>query len=185
MTAKGNLLSDIIQKELELIGTYRQSMGRETEPGTLNALSHSLTNLDHSLREKMQEETRDDIRKIIKALERGADLTPQDKDLIRIWMVGDAEFYTKVENNFDDWTAELNRLLDVIASAQSKTLSPVQMTELQAMVRDAMRTAGDVRFYQEQRVRLERFRHATADWSQEDKTFLARMLRSKLESDES
>lgn len=184
MTAKGNLLSDIIEKELELVATYRQSIGRQTDPATLNALSHSLTNLDHSLREKMQEETRGEIEKIIKALEHDKDLSLPDKELIRSWMVGDAEFYAKVENNFGDWTAELNRLLDGIGAARGKALSPMQMTELQAMVRDALRTSADVSYYQEQRVRLQRFRDATADWSREDKRFLARILRSKLESDE-
>ncbi|MFP3943854.1 MAG: hypothetical protein ACLFWF_08175 [Alphaproteobacteria bacterium] len=184
MTAKGNLLSDIIDKELERVGSYRQSVGRDTAPGELNALSHALTNLEHSLREKMQEETRADMAKIINALERDGDLRPQDKELIRTWMVGDAESYLQVENNFGDWTAELNRLLDVIAAARGKTLSPAQMTELQASVRDALRTAADIRFYQEQNVRVKRFRDATADWSRDDKKILARMLRSKLDSHE-
>ncbi len=184
MTSKGTLLSDIIEKELELVGEYRQSMARDTGPGVLDALSHSLTNLDHSLREKMQEETRADMERIIRVLERGGGLSPQQDELIRAWMVGDAEAYVKVENNFDDWTTELNRLLDVITAARGKPLSPAQMTELQASVRDAMRTAADIHYYQEQRVRVRRFRDATAGGSQVDKKFLARMLRSKLESHE-
>ncbi|MFW6027598.1 MAG: hypothetical protein ACOC91_02200 [bacterium] len=184
MTAKGALLSDIIEKELERIGGYRQSMGPETAPDTLNSLSHALANLDHSLREKMQEETRADMERIVGELERDGALSPQDKELIRAWMVGDAESYLNVENNFGDWTAELNRLLDEIASARGKALSPAQMTELQATVRDALRTAANVHYYQEQRVRLQRFRDATADWSRDDKKILARMLRSKLDSHE-
>jgi hypothetical protein len=184
MTAKGTLLSDIIQKELVEIGAFRRSIGSDTDPGALNALSHSLANLEQSLREKMQEDTRGEMEGIIRSLERGAELSPQDKELIRTWMVGDAESYIKVENNLGDWTEELGRLLDRVAAARGKTLSPAQMTELQAMVRDALRTAADIHYFQEQRVRVERFRDATADWSRDDKKILARMLRSKLESHE-
>ena len=184
MTAKGTLLSDIIQKELVEIGSVRRSIGGAMDPGMLNALSHSLTNLEHSLREKMQEDTRGEMEGIIRSLERGGELSARDKELIRVWMVGDAESYMTVENNLGDWTEELKRLLDRVASARGRELSPAQLTELQAIVRDALRTAADIHYYQEQRVRVECFRDATADWSPDDKKILARMLRSKLESHE-
>lgn len=184
MTEKGALLAELIEKELELVGVYRRSIGSGPNLGTLNALSHTLENLDHALREKMQEETRGAMWAIIEVLERGGEPGPAEKDLIRAWMVGDAEHYVKAEKNFGDWTAELNRLLDRVASARGKTLSPSQLSELQATVRDALRTGADIHFHEEQRERLERFRSATADWSAEDRKFLAGVLRAKLQSHE-
>lgn len=184
MSARAQLLKEIIDRELALVRGLRGSIGANTGSGDLNRLSMTLNSLNHAVREKMQEDTREDIERVIRNLEKDGEVGETDKQLIRTWMIGDAGSYVRTENNFNDWTTELNRLLDEIAAAAGRALAPAQMMDLNAKVRDALRTAADIQFFKEQEERVRNFKEATADWSREDKKVLARLLRAKLNSDE-
>ncbi len=182
MTLQTSRFKQVIDATLADIATYQGKIGQDADLGMLNGLSTALKTLGDAFRERMQEETGLAVRAIINKLEDGHDPDAQDVSLIRAWIVGDAASYTKMEQDRGKWLEELNRLLGEIAQTQGRDLTPDEILDTQAQVQDALRTAADIHYFDEQWERVRHFEEATARWSPEDKTFIARMLRSKLAS---
>jgi hypothetical protein len=65
------------------------------------------SDLEVQLREYIQDITKDEINKIIRNLEARKEITKEELKFIKLWIVGDAEYYIKIENNFNDWLLEL------------------------------------------------------------------------------
>jgi predicted Zn-dependent peptidase len=65
-------------------------------------------------RECIQDITREEISEIIQKLKAGKEITKEELKFIRLWIVGDAEYYVKLENNFYDWLSELRRIMNEI-----------------------------------------------------------------------
>ena len=112
-----------ITKKISEIITNKQTIDNNTEEGYLNKISTQLVSLEDDLREQMQAETSEKISSVIKKLKSDGEITDSDLMLIRMWIVGDAASYVQMENNYQEWEAELNRLFDVIEGLNSKDLS--------------------------------------------------------------
>jgi hypothetical protein len=111
-------------------------------------------------------------------------IEPKELELIRLWLVGDAEYYVKTENDFPAWLAELDRLLGVLRQLRSEAVTPPTMARMEATVRDAQRVASDVAFFQAQQERVRSFERATTQLNREDKQTLAQLLALKLGSED-
>lgn len=108
----------------------------------------------------------------------------KELELIRLWLVGDAEYYVKTENDFPQWLAELDRLLGVLRQLRSEAATPPTMARMEATVQDARRVAGDIAFFQAQQERIRSFQTATTQLNREDKQTLAHLLERKLGSED-
>ncbi len=67
--------------------------------------------------------------------------------LIRLWIVGDAASYVQMENDYQKWLEELNRLFDVIEELKGQELSLENTYKLQGTARDGIRVIGDIVFF--------------------------------------
>lgn len=81
-----------------------------------------VNDLQNALREQCQELMRPEAQALIAKLKSGKALSKDDIGVLRRWIVGDAEHYVKLENNFNDWVEEVKRLNKVIASYQKPSL---------------------------------------------------------------
>jgi len=133
-----------------------------------------------AVREKLQEATFKEIKAVITKLEDNKPLISQDLDSIKLWIVGDAESYTKMENNYQDWLNEFDRLGSVLKDFENRQLSPGDLFKLQGILEDAVRVSADIGNYLEKKERIQRFQEATRDPASLDKELLVKMLRSKL-----
>jgi hypothetical protein len=95
-------------------------------------------------------------------------------------VVGDAEGYVKMENNFQDWMEEYRRLIDAIADWESKTGSVRELVEVHGLLEDAIKVADAVAHYIEDRERVARCQDALRSLNAEDNKFIAGMLKSML-----
>ena len=86
-------------------------------------LTSSFSNLEGLLREYIQEITKKQILEIIAKLRKNEPLTPEELKYVELWLVGDAEYYTKLENNFADWIDEFNRIINEIKIITEKDLT--------------------------------------------------------------
>lgn len=68
-----------------------------------------MSECDNKLQEYVQETTKDQVARIIKKLETIQNLSSEEHGLIKLWMVGDAEYYMKLENSFKNWLIALRR----------------------------------------------------------------------------
>jgi hypothetical protein len=160
--------------------TLQQAL-QSNSPDTYARANAELAQMKSRIRERFQELTAGDIQGIIAKLESNEPLTPAEKHYVRNWMVGDAESYTRLENNFKDWTKELTRLTEVLKSYEAKDETVPDLLNVHGLLWDAMRVAADISYYLDEKARIERFEQAIQALNQADAELVARLLRAKLE----
>ena len=173
----------IIEKLSEII-SHKQTVGENTEEGYFNKVTAPLVSLGDYLREQMQAETSEKISMIINNLKSDEEMTESDLMLIRLWIVGDAASYVQMENDYQKWLEELNRLFGVIEEIKGQELSLENMYKLQGTARDAIRVIGDIVFFKQQQERINKFENASKNLNPANKLALAKILKQKLESEE-
>ena len=160
---------------------YRAAVTADTGD-MYSRLSTIFGELDQYLREYLQELTGDDVKKIIKKLKGSDSITAQDLDLVALWLVGDANYYVKHENNFKDWTKELKRLMDEINACNVDNPNADTVAKLRSLFRDASRVVADIFYYAEQKDRIAKFTESTQEIDADERGLLARLLEQKLKS---
>jgi hypothetical protein len=159
--------------------------------GARNAMTESafqqvgsvLSEAKNCVREESQRKSSFDVKMLIDKLEAGEPLSPTDLATVRAWVVGDAESYTKMENNFQDWLAEYDRLEQAMADYANKDCSPDDLLKLEAILEDAVRTSYDIANFLEKQERVKKFDAALADQLDEsERAVLVDVLRNKLDS---
>jgi hypothetical protein len=149
-----------------------------------NRLSSVFQNRKSAIREKIQAMTSKEVKGIIKKLADGEDPTKDEMDLVKLWIVGDAEAYAKMENNFEDWIAEFKWLESLMEEEASDTEDVQELFRLQGILEDASRLAINIGYYLETKERIRRFEEATADPALMDKNLIVKVLKLKLTSPE-
>lgn len=173
-----------IAKTLSEIISQKKTADENSEEGYFNKVTGLLVSLGDHLREQIQAETSEKISIIINKLMKDKELTDSDLRLIHLWIVGDAASYVQMENDYQNWLKEFNRLLGVIERLESQPLSLENMYQLQGTVRDAIRVIGDIVFYRQQKDRIVRYENASKNLNSENKLTLARILKQKIESED-
>lgn len=162
---------------------FDSALKKNTGEGFIR-LSTALGDAESELRELVQEQTGDKIKKIINKLESGQQINKDDLSLIELWMVGDAHHYSQLENNFQDWTSELKRIQSEINRADGKTFDVLTSMRLRALIYDATRVLADMAYFLQQKERVEKFVDATQEIDNEERDTLIRLLEQKLKSDQ-
>jgi len=121
---------------------------------------------------------------IIKELKSDGEITDSDLMFIRLWIVGDAASYIQMENDYQKWLEELNRLFGVIEELKLQELSLEIIYKLQGTVRDAIRVIGDIVFFKQQQDRINKYENASKNLNSENKLVIAKILKKQLESEE-
>jgi hypothetical protein len=138
----------------------------------------------NEVRQAIEQATAGIIAAIIGKLENNQPLTEEEKQTVKLWVVGDAEGYVKSENNFQEWLEEFRRLMEIIAAWESKTGSIQELVAVHGVLEDAIKLADAVAHYLEDRERVARFENAITSMNAEDSKFIAGMLKSMLNSPE-
>ena len=160
--------------------TQCPTINHDTTISAIQQLNQTFTTLYNDLGESIKEGTKDEMASLLSKLQNNEDITPQETELIRLWTIGDAHSYIKMENNYEDWIHEAQRLVEVVKSLSSKPLTPSLMGDLQGVARDATRNLSDIAFYKENMERTQKFEDSVKNLSPENKLFLAEMLQAKM-----
>jgi hypothetical protein len=151
--------------------------------GAFQQAASQVSDAKNGVREEMQRKTSPKIEAIIANLQSGDPLTTDEVALMKEWIVGDAEGYTEMENNFQDWLSEYDRLETSLARYEGKDCTLDELSQLQGILEDATRTSYDIATFLEKQERMKRFDAAVADGLDEDeRDTLARVLTEKLRS---
>jgi hypothetical protein len=152
------------------------------DAGSFERMVPQLTALADLLRETYQASVKKEIVTVIAKLKKGGDLAPADVAVVESFMVGDAEAYTRLENDFQSWVAELGRLMGVLGQLSNR-LEGRGPLEALGEVEDARRVLGDIDNFLEQKERVTRFRHSIAQGIDDDRrNMLIELLQELLES---
>jgi hypothetical protein len=121
-------------------------------------------------------------------LNRDEDLTPDDIRVIEKWVIGDADYYSKIENNLIDWIGECKRLCAILSSYtyNESEQNTIKLFELGAILTDLKYTLSDIIRYADAINRVDRFRSSigAGTLNQETKKWLAELMGQQLVSDE-
>jgi len=161
---------------------------RSLDGDALETASLPLNQLRNDVRETIQENLREPAKNIINKLKRDSPLSSEDLHMIQRWLVGDAEYYTEMENNFNDWIEECKRLRGKLEFYTSSSLErdEASLFKLGALLTDLKFTLDDIIRYVEARDRIRRFKSSIGAGSldRETKKWLAEMIKGQLASGE-
>lgn len=139
----------------------------------LSVIAENQDFIESELKETFQDEMAD----IVEKIKNKQEISPMEKELIKMRIVGDATSYVEQENNFNDWMEEYKRLKKVIRKYENEDLNLKQMLELRGIMEDAYRLISDVENYLKKQSRIERFERTLAD-PQADLSILTDILES-------
>jgi DNA polymerase I-like protein with 3'-5' exonuclease and polymerase domains len=170
---------------MEYLKGVTQAMKQAQADNTSESYGYVATALVKSrngVRQAIEQATAETVAAIIGKLDNNQPLSDAEKQMVKLWVVGDAEGHVKMENNFQDWLQEYRRLLDVIADWEGKTGSVQELVEVHGVLEDAIKVADDVAHFLEDRERVARCEAALSNLNAEDNKFIAGMLKSMLSS---
>jgi len=170
---------------MEYLKGMSQAMKQAQADNTSESYGYVATQLVQSkngIQQAIEQATAGAVAAIIGKLENNQPLTDAEKQTVKLWVVGDAEGYIKMENSFQDWLQEYRRLLEVIAAGEGQTGSVQELVEMHGVLEDAIRVADAVAHYLEARERVARCANALSNLKAEDNKFIAGMLKSMLAS---
>ncbi len=145
------------------------------------AFERYLNEVDAFVRETQQSLWANEARATLRRLEKGDPLNEQDNELIRAFLISDAERYLKHENNYQDWLTELKRLVDDLCK-RVNTVDRDSIADIRGVLKDAIRLVPDVRNYLDEKRRVEKFEQAMDTLDKSSRDMLARLLREQLRS---
>ncbi|MCK5082339.1 MAG: hypothetical protein KAR31_05485, partial [Candidatus Omnitrophica bacterium] len=137
---------------------------------------------EEAVREHIQEVTKNEILEIIKKLKEAVPLNEQEINYIKLWICGDADYYVKLENNYNDWTEELKRLMEEIKQEDVQQPDFNAASKLRARLLDGIRVIGDIVFFLKQKDRVKNFTESTEEIDPEESALLVRLLEGKIAS---
>jgi len=181
------LYGDISERIKALRGDLEKGL-RSLDADLLETASAPLAGLQNEVRETFQENLRKKAKEIISKLKWNKPLSSEDMQIIEKWVVGDAEYYTEIENNFNDWVEECKRLDHLLGSYTSSDINSdeIRLLKLNALLTDLKYTLEGVTRYVASRDRVDRFRQSmgSGELDKETKKWLAGMIKEQLASSE-
>jgi hypothetical protein len=136
-----------------------------------------------TVREVAQERTTSEIKKIISKLQSNERVSSEETALVRTWIVGDAVAYTDMENNFQDWLSEYERLHNSLAAYEDTDCSYEELLKVHGLLEDATRVSLDIANFLEKKERIKKFESAVDDGIDKDEgDILGEILIGKLQS---
>jgi len=148
-------------------------------------VGNTLNNNKNIIREGIQNVTSSEINNIISKLQNDKQLVAEELELIKLWIIGDAESYIKMENNFQDWMEEFKRLETVLIQYEDEDCSINDLFEIHGVLEDAIRVSYDIANYLEKKERIGKLHSSLSDTTalaKKDRDILVRVLTGKLKS---
>ena len=145
------------------------------------AFERYLNEVDAFVRETQQSLWANEAQATVRRLEKGDPLNELDTDLIRAFLISDAERYLALENNYNDWLNELKRLVDDLCK-RVNTVDRDTIADLRSVLKDAIRLVPDIRNYLDEKRRVEKFEQALGTLDKSSRDLLVRVLREQLRS---
>ncbi|MFQ5963461.1 MAG: hypothetical protein ACE5KZ_04165 [Candidatus Scalinduaceae bacterium] len=151
--------------------------------GAFQQAGSALSAAKNIVREEMQKETSSRIEETINKLQSNRQIAAEEIALIKAWIVGDAEGYIKMENNFQDWGNEYERLEKLLKNYENKVCTAEDLLKLHGTLEDAVRVNHDIINFLEKQDRIKKFESAIADGlDKNERDTLVKVLMRKLQS---
>jgi len=174
--------------QLKLLVTQAVQSAQEAgQSGSADAYANAArvwSETEAALREHIQRTTRPNIEAVIRKLRNDQSLTAEEMALVRLWVIGDAESYTRAEQEVHGWMNEVKRLTTALRETvqAAKAMETAPTFHLKALLHDGVRVLWDLHHYLEQQARIKRFQDATQELDAEERRTLIDILVGKIRS---
>ena len=179
-------MSLYISDKIKIIKDNLEKGLESKDVDSLEAIRNPVEDLHNHIRESVQGSLRVPINELLRKLKKGEDLSGEDIRTIEKWMVGDAEHYVEIENNFNDWLKECKRIGNILTQYENPkiNLDETQMFKLNTFLTDLEYTVVDVMRYIESMNRKKRFMDSigTGKISEKDRKWLIEIIKRQLAS---
>ena len=177
-------LSSNISESLEALTKKLDETIKDFDAKALETAAKPLDELYKQVHETIREKLRDPVERLVKKLKEDEALTPEENEVIVKWVVGDAKYYTRMENNLIDWMGECKRLFDVLTHYTFEGIEEDEnrLLALGALLTDLKFTLKDVIRYSEAMNRVDQFKSlaCVGTPNTESKKLIAEMIERKL-----
>ena len=176
-TMSTDQLSDTIQSLKD------SADGAITQPTLIQfeAFETYVAQVESYVREVQQSMWSEEAIQTIHKLEKNEPLETCDLDLLRVFLISDAERYLALENNFTDWTNELSRLMEDLVRRVG-SVDRHTIADLRGVLKDAMRLVPDIRNFLDEKQRVAKFENALNDLDATSRKMLIKLLSEQLAS---
>ncbi len=128
-------------------------------PKSFEQLSIVLEELEDLARETFQALVHSDGRRLAQKLRSGQSLNSSERELLELFIIGEATYYVRHEKDYPNWIEELKRLTSEMRRLKSQGLHSVdEVMSIHALCQDAENLLPDVMLYLREKERIERFR---------------------------
>ncbi len=167
-----------------VVNTTQQAVGAATEE-SYEALGNDIQQLEAAAREAFQANLDELFWPVLTKLEEGEALTAAEQDMLEMMVVGEAKYYVKSENDVENWTGEVKRLVGAIEDLAAKGLDDIDaLMRIRALCRETQRVVPDLAFYYREQDRVKKFEAATAGAIDVDaRRLLANLIKDMMSSD--
>ncbi|MBI1825030.1 MAG: hypothetical protein HY287_01880 [Planctomycetes bacterium] len=145
------------------------------------AFERNLNQVEGYVREIQQSLWADDAKATIRKLEKNQELADADREVLRTFLISDARAYLAEENNYQDWVAEMERIIQTLEQSVAN-VDRDNIADLRGILKDAIRLVPDIRNYLEEQRRVEKFEQAMKTPDKTSNDLLVRVLREQLDS---
>lgn len=175
---------EVEQKVEQLLRQAASALENKTETG-YQRLQTQIYDLEALAREVSQAKLNDLCRPILSKLENDTPLSAQERETVKLLLIGEAEHYLAHEDDLDVWQDELARLFQEINKLQTAGLNDVDtLMRLRAFCREAMRVVPDLAYYFREQERVRKFETASREpLTPEARRVLADLIRAMMTSD--
>lgn len=171
-----------LKTSLMKINTQYDNFTKKSSSENCFRLSTAMKDLEEMMREYIQDITKGELEQIISKLKSNKQLDKHEIDYIKLWIVGDAQHYAQLENNYKDWLNEVERLMKEINKINADNPDFVASSRLRATLMDGVRTLNSVMYFLTQEERLKNFLESTQEIDPEERDLLIRLLEGKISS---
>ena len=177
-TVVTNQLSETIHGLKDAAGSALQHRSAED----FETFERYLSEVEGYVREVQQSLWAAEARGTIRRLEKGEPLNDADQNLLRAFLVADAQAYLRHENNFSCWVKELER---IVADLGTRVVAADResISDLRGVLKDAIRLVPDIRNYLEEQRRVEKCERALKQMDADSRTLLLSLLKEQLRSE--
>jgi hypothetical protein len=175
---------DVAVKINQVANTTSQAISAATEEN-YEALGNDIQQLEAAAREAFQSKLEELLWPLLTKLEEGEALAAAEQDMLEMMVVGEAKYYVKSENDVENWTNEVKRLVEAIEALAAAGLDDIDaLMRVRALCREAQRVVPDLAFFYREQTRVKKFEAATAVAIDVDaRRLLANLVKDMLSSD--
>lgn len=157
-----NQLKDLVQE----LDTLVEKAKNNKTTANYQLIQLKINEMDGLLRECYQTVTEEEMIEIVRKLKLSEPLTPKEINLVRRWVVGDAEAYLSMEKNFPVWIDLLSQLVDQLKttfSTDTNLPSPERLDMVRGINKIALRLLPNINYYIAEKERVAAFERAVSD----------------------